>query len=987
MRGFRRALFFCAAALALVQPAQGQFTYATNNGAITIIGYTGLSPVITLPSNIDGLTVAAIGDWAFAEFGTGLVSVTIPGSVTSIGQYAFSSDGLTNLTIPASVTNIEDYAFGWNPYLPGVVFQGNAPVADTTVFNNPVTVYYWTGTTGWSNTFAGNPAVATPPPAQFTYATTNGAITINGYSGPGGNMGIPPTINGMPVTAVGDWAFANNGSLTNVTIAGGVTNIGEGAFINCTGLTNVTIPYSVANIGVWAFLGDSSLQAINVDAQNSFYSSYEGVLFASPKDSLATLIQYPGGLVGDYIVPLIVGSIGDSAFEDCAGLTGVTITSTETNIGNSAFQGCSGLVSVTIADTVTSIGNNAFFYCTSLTNVTIPDSVTNLGTLVFANCASLTSAVLSTNLGAIPSEAFTACGALSNVAIPVSVTNIGDYSFSGCHNLTGVTIPGSMASIGDWAFGSCGLTNITIPGSVGSIGDSAFESCGSLTNVTLSNGVTVLGNYVFDDSGLISVTIPASVTSIGTDAFYDCFRLTNAAIGSGVTNIGQGAFAFCSRLTAITVASGNLFYSSLNGVLFDKSQSTLVAYPGGMGGNYAIPGNVTSIGEYAFYVCSNLTGVTIPASVTNIGLGAFEFCSGLTNAAIVNGVTSIGAQAFCYCPSLVDITIPASVMSLGESNFASCSSLASVFFPGNAPSADATVFYKDSNAIAYYLAGATGWSNTYAGIPAVQTSDPTQFTYTTNGGTITITGYVVSDGDFDIPAYINGMPVNIIASNAFKNFGFMTSVTIPGTVTNIAYEAFYGCSNLTSVIIPGSVTSIGRSAFSHCFSLTNVTISQGVPGIGYAAFYECSNLTSITIPGSVTNIAEYAFQYCTRLAGVYFAGKPPAVPSDAFNGDGSVRLYYLPGVGGWGSALAGYTPVPWNPMIQTGGGNFGMRTNHFGFNVTGMANIPIVVETCSDLGSGVWTALTNVTLTGGSFTFSEAAEAGGGGRYYRIRSP
>jgi hypothetical protein len=119
---------------------------------------------------------------------------------------------------------------------------------------------------------------------------------------------------------------------------------------------------------------------------------------------------------------------------------------------------------------------------------------------------------------------------------------------------------------------------------------------------------------------------------------------------------------------------------------------------------------------------------------------------------------------------------------------------------------------------------------------------------------------------------------------------------------------------------------------------------------------------------------------------VYVAGKPPVVSSDAFYDDGSVRLYYLDVAGGWGSALAGQMPMHWNPQIQSSGASFEMSTNHFGFNITGTANIPIVVEVCTDLGSGVWTALTNVTLTGGLYYFSEPAETGGG-RFYRIRSP
>ena len=180
------------------------------------------------------------------------------------------------------------------------------------------------------------------------------------------------------------------------------------------------------------------------------------------------------------------------------------------------------------------------------------------------------------------------------------VTSIGDGAFEWCTSLTSVTIPGSVTSIGDEAFGLSGLTSVTIGNDVISIGDYAFDTCSSLT----------------------SVTIGTNVTSIGDGAFNECISLTSVTIPSRVTSIGKRVFQFCRSLTSITVDALSSSYSSVAGVLFNKSQTTLIAYPGAIAGSYTVPNSVTSIGDFALGFCS-LASVTIPNSVTNIGGYAF----------------------------------------------------------------------------------------------------------------------------------------------------------------------------------------------------------------------------------------------------------------------------------------------------------------------------------------------------------------------------
>jgi len=474
-----------------------------------------------------------------------------------------------------------------------------------------------------------------------------------------------------------------------------------------------------------------------VQAEDYNYTTNNGTI---------TITKYTGSggavTIPDTTNGLPVTSIGAEAFESCTSLTSVTIPNSVTSIGNYAFNGCTSLTSVTIGNSVTSIGDEAFADCTSLTSVTVPNSVTSIGDYAFASCSSLTSVTIGNSVTSIGHGAFADCTSLTSVTVPNSVTNIGDFAFASCTSLTSVTIPTSVTSIGSGAFQNCtSLTNVTIPNSVTSIGSDAFASCTSLSSVTIGNSVTNIGDYAFWNctsltnitvnalnstyssvAGVLfnksqttlveypggkagSYTIPTSVTSIGSGAFQNCTSLTNVTIPTSVTSIRDYAFSGCTSLTAITVDVLNSVYSSVAGVLFNKSQTTLVEYPGGKAGSY-----------------------TIPNSVTSIGSGAFAYCTSLTSVTIGNSVTSIGSSAF-YNTSLTSITIGNSVTNIGSGAFASCTSLTGVYFQGIAPSLGFSVFSGANNATVYYLPGTTGWGSTFGGrptvlwLPQMQTSD------------------------------------------------------------------------------------------------------------------------------------------------------------------------------------------------------------------------------------------------------------------------
>ncbi len=290
---------------ALPAAVKAQFTYATNNGTITITYPSCADGALAIPSMIDDLPVSTIGanafefcgsltnivipnsvtsigavafwnctsltsvtigtnvtdigDYAFGDC-TSLSTVTIPNSVTTIGTNAFENcTSLTSVTNGANVTVIEDYAFWFCTDLTGVYFNGDAPSLGSDVFSgdNGATVYYLPGTAGWGQTFGGLPT-ALWPVSNWTYFVNKGTITVTGYSGPGGAVTFPSTIYGLPVTTIGANAFEDCTNLTSVTIGSNITSIRDYAFWFCTNLTGVYFKGNAPSVGSDVFYDDNN---------------------------------------------------------------------------------------------------------------------------------------------------------------------------------------------------------------------------------------------------------------------------------------------------------------------------------------------------------------------------------------------------------------------------------------------------------------------------------------------------------------------------------------------------------------------------------------------------------------------------------------------------------------------------------------------------------------------------------------------------------
>ena len=315
------------------------------------INYNSYSGNVVIPSSVIGANVNRIGDRAFYN-SSDLTSVTIPKSVTSIGNYAFSDcpklKSVTYASLENNVTSIGDYAFADCSSLTSVFISG---------YTTSIGEYAFAGT--------GLKYVDIP------FSVTSISTGLFAYCFELKSVTLPED-----VTSIGDEAFFNCNSLTSINIPNSVTIIGNSAFHNCYSLTSVNIPNGVTSISPCAFFNCCSLTSVNIP--NSVTSIGNGGF--SGCSGLTSIT-----------VPESVKSIGENAFRGCSGLTFITIPKSVTSIGNSVFSECYGLTSVTLPKGVSSIGDYTFYDCINLTSVTIPDSVTSIGDKAFYNCNNLKS--------------------------------------------------------------------------------------------------------------------------------------------------------------------------------------------------------------------------------------------------------------------------------------------------------------------------------------------------------------------------------------------------------------------------------------------------------------------------------------------------------------------------------------------------------------------------------------------------------------------
>ena len=850
---------------------------------------------------------ASIGDDAFKSCSS-LVSVTIPNSVTSIGQYAFSEVKLTGFIIPTTVTSLGEYAFK-SPHDNGlgviyVVISSATTQAENSFsdVNDPMgnyvfKCYYYdmnTQTYYVGEIDSKNQIVKTNTKTYASVITsaenttiTNDALTNAGYTITTGTVVTTPykctytitgnstsrTINNIDsavatfttIFGSGDDSTIEKDELASIVLEG-FTSIGNNAFLDCTSLSSVTVPASVTSIGTGAFAG---IQLSNF------------IIPPTVTNLGANVFSMPKGVVGDYVYVVISSATSqdENAFyliDDPMQNYDVNYFYYDTN-DNTYYQGeldSNNKIVKKTPEVVTY--SSVITFNLNITN----DALTNAGYAITTEPVTDNKCTYTTTDNRVQTEVtiknntasfaniFDGTGItkekISSIVLQNGFTSIDDEAFKDCTNLESITIPSTVRSIGYSAFDSCKLTKVTIPDGVRKINIKTFFRCTALKSVTIPDSVTEIDQKAFEGcEALPSITLPPNLTKILNQVFYKCYSLKTVTIPSKVTSIGNMAFASCS---------------SLKIVILNNSANLVISY--------------TAFGEYTpqgSTLCENLMTIVISnkCKLNSDSTGTTYNDNNLWG--MQNKFTNYGGSGSNNADDgrfykLSDVTVNVN-NEVRKFYFSPSSNDPYAQNPGNAGplrnDPDNGLFdslekirfgYEDSNySIVKELAYA-GYDLSYydLNLQAVlfETNESNYANYIqqqirTGSNNFNISQLMSEKSKLTSILFSN---VPGIAYRGMKDCTQLSSVTMDNSLNFIGGEGFKGCTKLESIVLPDSLTDVKYAVFQNCSGLSSVQFGNNLSLINGDAFSDC-NINTIgrssypfsILPNSLTEIKYTAF--------------------------------------------------------------------------------------------------------------------------------
>ena len=912
-------------------------------------------------------SVESIGDCAFQNC-SNLRTITLPTGITSIGMSAFNGcTSLNNISIPEGVTTIRVSAFASCSDLVRVDVPESMTSVESNAFNACDSLSYvdYSGTKAqWDKISIGDD---NEPLTAATIHCTDGDVVPHGSCGEALKWELGDGV--LTISGTGEMDDYESGSnevpwykyrdaIRSIVIESGVTGISGYAFADCYAAETVNISDTVTSIGNGAFTSCWELSAINVAADNTAYCSVDGVVY--DKD-MTELVVYPiDRSENEYTIPDGVKSIAPAALEDCNRLYSITLPASLTGVNVYVFWRMYNLTQIIVDENNAEwcsvdgvLFNKAKTILTAYPknkagfSYSIPDGTQEIGDHAFWENNNLCTVTLPDGLSTINCNAFTGIRSLKTVSIPASVSAIGYAAFLECSELSTVNYGDTIEQWNALSIGPDNepLKTATIHCTNGDI--APHGSCGDELTWKFENGkVTVSGTgamYEFDWADDIpwakfadeikAVVIENGVTSICSDAFSYCAALESVSLPASLTVIGEWSFSHCSKLESIT-----------------------------------LPDGIQTIGDGAFQGCSSIKSVVFPNSVETIGNSSFANCAALESITLPKANAIIDEGTFARCPKLSSVFIPGAVYFTGNI-FEGCTGLTEINIEDTNPdycSVGGVVFDKDMTTLVIYPAGRQAEEyaipNGVTTLPMNAFSDCVYLSSVTvpdsveaieigafwecaklsainvdenNEGYCSIDGVLFNKDKTTLISYPMGKTashydvpdgVMILRPDAFLNNRSLQSVTIPASVTNIAYGALqfqYSDCVFSDIYYDGTAEGwkavVGDDLIHYCLGgvtvhctdedilpngtcgenvtwtldgstliisgegsmdnfeymmtqwnsfkdrIKSVVIEDGVTSIGDCAFVRFTNLKSISIPASVETIGFLTFDGCTSL--------------------------------------------------------------------------------------------------------------------------
>ena len=593
-----------------------------------------------------------IGDYAFANFG-GIVSATMPETVTSVGAGAFWNSPITTITLSDRITAIGKEAFEGCTNLTAIVLPEDLKTIGENAF----------------------------------FSCT----------------GLAQVVFSEGLEEIGNYAFYSCTALQSLELPEGLTRIGDRAFWGCSSLETAAFPDTLKTIGQYAFEGCSKISELCFPSGLETIGDYgfcgltglTRIVFEGGNYTIGSAAFFGCSSLSEVKLGEGLTKLSWNSFRDCTSLTEVTLPATLTEIEAYGLGGCTALRSIRFLGDAPVLKNYAFYNVSATCYYPANNDTYTQEYLAAHSGGSLIWQVegyvapdhcgddITWELTEDYTLILTGTGAMYDY--DVVNTNYPPW-YGERENITAIQVSEGITYIGNQAFyGTNSASIVELPATLEGIGSKAFWQCG-VTALELPDGLSTVGEYAFKRSGLKSVTIPGSLTDIPLGMFEDCYTLQDVVLNPGVKTIGAYTFSCCYELKDMVLPEGVVSIGE---------------------GAFEVCGCSSLYGEW--YNTFQFTSIKLPSTLESIGRYAFNYCEALRNVEIPEKITVIQEGTFSRCKNLTNITIPSNIVSIENNAFGECTSLHTITFEWTAPTFADEIFYHVT-ATCYYPSNNPDWT-------------------------------------------------------------------------------------------------------------------------------------------------------------------------------------------------------------------------------------------------------------------------------------